>query len=274
MKRRQFLVSAAASSFLPPALHSKAQKKSPISMLERDPAGWVDIAPGPNLEGWTEYPWFDNFGDDWRHVKQWHMDRTTGILLCDGAKQGHSMFLHNREYADFIYHVEWRFSPRPGNYSGYNSGVLVRMLPETPTRKVMYQIETGSHPGHAGWLRGGSLENGELTVMNTRMFVAAHWQRVDPGFPRGWKPHVKTIAKRSDPAGLKGAYDVGIGAPVHPPGEWNYYEIVCRKHTIRVWTNGFPSSAANNVRIPKGRVGLEAEWHRIEFRNLKLKVLP
>ena len=278
MNRRNFLVSSAgALGLLAPTARS-AGEKTATTMLERDPKGWLDISPGPNLEGWTEYSWFDQRGDPnaWRHANQWHMDRKSGILLCDGHQEAHTMFLHDRELTDFIYHVEWRFSPakdKPAGYAGYNSGVLVRMLPERSTRKVMHQIETGSVPLHAGWLRGGSMENGALTIMDTKVMVDGKWQRVDPGFPKGWIPHVKSIDPASDPKGLRNAYEVGIQASVHPPSEWNAYEIVCRKSAIQVWTNGVESCRADNLKILEGLVGLEAEWHRIEFRNLRVKEL-
>lgn len=242
-------------------------------MLESDPRGWVDVSPGANLEGWTEYPWFGAEGEQWRWVNQWHMDSATGVLLCEGRKQGHTMFLRSEEFEDFIYHVEWRFTPIPGKRAGYNSGVLVRMLPEAADRKVMYQVETGATPDHVGWLRGGSLTDGTLTVMNTRVRMDGEWRRVDPGFPQAWGTHVKVAQSGSDTTGRGNAYDARIDAPVHPPGEWNCYEVVCKGNEIRVWTNGFESSFADNAQTLRGRIGLEAEGHPIEFRNLRVKEL-
>ncbi len=242
-------------------------------MLESDPEGWIDVSPGPRLEGWTEYPWFGTEGEQWRRVDQWHMDPAAGVLLCDGHPQGHTMFLRDEEYEDFIYHVEWRFTPIAGTGVGYNSGVLVRMLPETAERKVMYQVETGATPNRVGWLRGGSLADGTLTVMNTRVRMDGEWREVDPGFPRAWGRRVEVARPGADTTGRGTAYEARIDAPVHPPGEWNVYEIVCKGNTITVWTNGFESSFADNVRTSRGRIGLEAERYRIEFRNLRLKEL-
>ena len=242
-------------------------------MLESDPEGWTDVSPGTRLEGWTEYPWFGTEGEQWRHVNQWRLDPATGILQCDGHKQGHTMFLRNDEYADFIYHVEWRFAAIRGKRAGYNSGVLVRMLPEMTSHKVMYQVETGSTPDHVGWLRGGSLVDGSLTVMNTKVRMGGEWRQVDPGFPRAWGTHVKAVRSGSDTTGRGNAYDTSIDAPVNPPGEWNDYEVVCKGKTITVWTNGFESSFADNVETLRGRIGLEAEGYPIQFRNLRLKEL-
>jgi len=240
------------------------------ALVEREPEGWIDISPGPALEGWAEYPWFDQPGDAWRCAGQWHMDQRTGVLLCDGAANAHTMFLHERVLQDFVFHVEWRFTDGPGR-GRHNSGVLVRMLEETAERKVMHQVETGATPQHAGWLRGGSLERGLVTVLDTRVLGSAGWRRVDPGYPRGWRKHVTRVEPTSNPQGLESAYDVAIQAPVHPPGEWNSYEIECVGSRISVWTNGVPSSVAENCRVPRGRVGLEAEGHPIEFRRLRVR---
>jgi len=108
-------------------------------------------------------------------------------------------------------------------------------------------------------------------VLDTRVLTAGGWVRVDPGFPRGWQKHVRSVESSSNPIGLESAYDVAVQAPVHPPGEWNTYEVECAGSRICVWTNGVPSCRADNCRILRGRVGLEAEWHPIQFRRLRVK---
>jgi hypothetical protein len=278
MNRRSFIMASAGVLGSLPFYASGSRRKPAPTMLEKHPKGWIDVSPGPELQGWTEYKWFGVFGDDWRNAKQWHMNPDSGILLCDGLQplsKYHSMILMDREWKDFIFHVEWKFThlDQPTGYSGYNSGVFVRMKEETPDVKVMHQVETGSVLGHAGWLRGGTFDHGVLTVLDTHVWVDDEWRRVDPGFPGSWKPLVKSITPESDPKGLKSAYDVGIEGPVHPAGEWNTYEVTCQDSKISVQTNGVPSSYADNCQVPVGRIGLECEGHRIEFRNLRVKPL-
>lgn len=267
VKRRTLLAAALA----PLAGRLEAAGAAPPRDPDAD-AGWIDISPGPRLEGWTEYPWFDQAGDAWRRAGQWHMDTLTGVLRCDGAPDAHTMFLHERALGDFLLHVEWRFTgaAEPGRY---NSGVLLRMLPETAERKVMHQIETGATQTHAGWLRGGSLDAGVVCVLDSELLTPAGWRRVNPGYPKGWQRHVTSVDPASNPQGLSSAYDVAIQAPVRPPGEWNRYDVECVGSRIAVWTNGVASCRAGNCRIPRGRVGLEAEWHEIEFRRLRVKPL-
>ncbi len=59
---------------------------------------------------------------------------------------------------------------------------------------------------------------------------------------------------------------------VRAPGEWNTYELSARGRTISLWVNGAVTSEMT-VEVPRGYFGLEGEGFRIEFRNLKLKVL-
>lgn len=60
---------------------------------------------------------------------------------------------------------------------------------------------------------------------------------------------------------------------VKPPGQWNTYEITARGDQLTLWVNGAVTSEWQ-VRAARGFIGLEAERHHIEFRNLKLKPLP
>ena len=61
---------------------------------------------------------------------------------------------------------------------------------------------------------------------------------------------------------------------VKPAGEWNVYELRAEGPKLTLWVNGAVTTVLENLEVPKGYVGLEAEGYRIEFRNLKLKILP
>ncbi len=60
---------------------------------------------------------------------------------------------------------------------------------------------------------------------------------------------------------------------VKPAGQWNTMEITARGKTLTLWVNGAVTCRFTQCGLPEGRVGLEAEHYRIEFRNLKLKLL-
>ena len=99
---------------------------------------------------------------------------------------------------------------------------------------VWHQAQVGA--GDVGYLFGQTLVNGKVSAI---LF--------------GSKPKVNRIK---------------------PPGEWNVYEVRCEGPKITLWVNGGLSSEFDVPEVPKGYVGLEAEGFRIEFRNLKVKILP
>jgi hypothetical protein len=60
---------------------------------------------------------------------------------------------------------------------------------------------------------------------------------------------------------------------VRQAGEWNVYDIRCVGDTCTLAVNGEIVNTAK-VGLDKGYVGLEAEGYEIEFKDLKLRVLP
>jgi hypothetical protein len=60
---------------------------------------------------------------------------------------------------------------------------------------------------------------------------------------------------------------------IKPPGEWNTYEIRCQGPKITLSVNGEASAEFAAPEVPKGYLGLEAEGFRIEFRNVRYKLL-
>jgi len=61
---------------------------------------------------------------------------------------------------------------------------------------------------------------------------------------------------------------------VKPAGQWNTLEITARGKTLTLWVNGAVTCQFPDCAQEKGRVGVEGEGYRIEFRNLKVKELP
>jgi hypothetical protein len=60
---------------------------------------------------------------------------------------------------------------------------------------------------------------------------------------------------------------------VKPAGQWNTYELTCKGRNVTLWVNGAISNQWNACQVPRGYAGLEAEGWRIEFRNVKVKLL-
>jgi hypothetical protein len=125
------------------------------SALERDPTGWTDLLAhaGPKLEGWTRGPIPPAGRLNPR--SQWSLDQTTGHLVCEG-NGGHEWLRWDKELGDFIYHVEWRFTPVPGK-PRYNSGIYAR---NSADAQIWHQAQTGD--GSGGFLFGDTMVDGQL----------------------------------------------------------------------------------------------------------------
>jgi len=63
------------------------------------------------------------------------------------------------------------------------------------------------------------------------------------------------------------------GLRVKPAGEWNTLEITAQGKTLSLWVNGAVTCQFTGCGMEKGRLGLEGEGYRIEFRNLRVKEL-
>lgn len=61
--------------------------------------------------------------------------------------------------------------------------------------------------------------------------------------------------------------------PVKPAGEWNTFDIRCQGKDLILKVNGTVTSEFSECRNLKGYLGLEAEGSRIEFRNMRIKML-
>ncbi len=112
------------------------------SALDRDPTGWTDLLAdsGAELKGWTRatLPAADTLSER----SQWSLDPSTGILLCEG-NGGHDWLRFDKEQADFIFHVEWKFTPVSSGKKAYNSGIYVR---NSGDARVWHQAQVGNGP--------------------------------------------------------------------------------------------------------------------------------
>ncbi len=60
---------------------------------------------------------------------------------------------------------------------------------------------------------------------------------------------------------------------VKSAGQWNTLELTARGKALTLWSNGAVTCRFSDCGLERGRVGLEGEGYRIEFRNLKVKEL-
>jgi hypothetical protein len=83
---------------------------------------WIDMLPGPSISGWTRIAIPPD--KPVSQKQQWSVDPANRTLTCTGD-QGHEWLRYDaRQFDDFEYHVEWRFTPVSSPNPKYNSGVF------------------------------------------------------------------------------------------------------------------------------------------------------
>jgi hypothetical protein len=131
------------------------------SALEQNSDGWIDLLAeaGPELKGWTRVPIPAPPKGTLQEENQWSIDTKTGVLTCSG-KHGHEWLRYDREFSDFVYHVEWRYVPVEGK-AGYNSGMYGR---NSKDGTIWHQAQMGG--GSGGYLFGDTEQGRELKRVN------------------------------------------------------------------------------------------------------------
>lgn len=179
----------------------------------------------------------DNYKSEWTRVaipptnavtkvEQWHVDAAKKTIVCDG-NGGHDWLRFNKEFSDFRFHVEWKFTKIDGE-TKYNSGVFFR---NSEDGTIWHQAQT---------TLGGGYIFGETPVDGKKTFFNLEKQMTENR--------------------------------VKPAGEWNVYDIECRKETCTLAVNGKVVNTAK-VGVLKGYVGLESEGFQITFKNITLEEL-
>jgi hypothetical protein len=167
-----------------------------------------------------------------------------GMLVSEGTPPGH--LITDAAFADYRLTVEWRWPEQPGN-----CGVLVHT--STPRRlggMFPQSLEVQLQHGNAGdfWCIG---EDVTVPDMEARRGPRAEW-----GVDRGRR----RIANLTD-------------GSEKPPGEWNTMVIECRGDTVTVWVNRALVNQGTNCTASRGRIALQAEGTRCEFRRVELQPL-
>lgn len=199
---------------------------------------WKDLFNSRDLEGWIDV----NTSPETWSVRD-------GLLICTGKPIG--VMRSERQYENFILHIEWRHM-KPGG----NSGVFVwsegKPSPKIPLPKGMevqmleldwinQNPKKDGKPNHPGYISGELFGANGLTCI--------------PDNPRG---------KRSMATEFR----------CKPHGEWNTYDVVCVDGVVKLSINGKFVNGVKNSSVKKGFLCLESEGSEIHFRNIKIMELP
>jgi hypothetical protein len=164
-------------------------------------------------------------------TKTWSVNK--GLIRCEGRPAGYMRT--ESDYANYLFHVEWRWPERGGN-----SGVLVHMV--GPDKVWPKSLECQLASGSAGdfWVIGG-VECREHANKGKRV--------------RG--RNVRKLKKSSE----------------KPLGQWNAYDIICKDDWTVVLVNGVLQNVGTKCSVTSGKICLQSEGTPIEFRNIYIEPL-
>lgn len=129
------------------------------------------------------------------------------------------------------------------------------------------------------------IENGLLMLLggNSHLFTSKEYEDFVVRFE--WRPARKgynsgfylrggnQIQMAQGGAGMLFNYKNAKAVPkLHKaPGEWNEWEVTCQGSKVGLKVNGTLAWEIDDFKAKKGPLGIEAEGHPIDFRNLRIK---
>lgn len=197
---------------------------------------WKDLFNGKDLTGWTNV----NTDPDTWYVKD-------GLLICRGNPIG--VMRSDRQYENFLLHIEWRHME-----AGGNSGVF---------------IWSGAVPGDNRLPDGVEVQMLELDWVN---------QHIRDGV----KPPIAYVhgelfgvgGVETDPDNPRGTRSKSIENRALGRGQWNTYDVVAVDGVVKLSVNGKFVNGVRHSTQKKGYLCLESEGAEIHFRNIRILELP
>ena len=203
-----------------------------------NPFEFRDLFNGKDLSGWVNV----NTAKDTWSVRD-------GLLICSGQPIG--VMRTDRQYENFILHIEWRHME-----AGGNSGVFAWSEGTVPAgRRLPSGLEVQML--ELDWVNLHQDKNGKpqpIAYVHGELF-GAYDLKVDPDNPRGSRS--KSIENR-----CKGK------------GQWNVYDVVFVDGVVKLSVNGKFVNGVRHASVKKGYLCLESEGAEIHFRNIRIMELP
>ncbi|MDI1249349.1 MAG: DUF1080 domain-containing protein [Lacunisphaera sp.] len=139
-----------------------------------------------------------------------------------------------KDYSNYHLHVEWRWDKDAA--ANANSGVMVHVHGPDLVWPLCFECQLKT--GNAGQVVGMGLDIPDAPLQANR----------------------KRAPKLAD-------------SSEKPLGEWNTYEIFCRRDTVEVFVNGVRQNHVTSLPVSAGAIALQMEGCPIEFRNVWLEPL-
>lgn len=177
------------------------------------------------------------------------------VIYCTGKPV--SVIRTQKQYTNFELVCQWRHMKKAGN-----SGIFLWTIPES--------LERLKGPGLPQGVEVQVLDLGYKEAYEQGGKRKADWFTchgdVFPVGPVKFKPFppVAPNGKRSFPS-----KELSKGV-----GQWNHYYVRAINGEVRLWVNGEEVSGGTDISPRSGFVCLESEGSPVEFRNLKIRILP
>lgn len=198
---------------------------------------WKDLFNGKDLAGWVDV----NTSPETWSVKD-------GLLVCKGKPIG--VMRSDRQYENFILHIEWRHMEAGGNSGVFLWSDAIPQRSRLPLGMEVQMLELewpNLNRERDGSPRPIAYVHGEL--------FGAGGMKTTPDNPRGERS--KSIENRCK-----------------PKGEWNVYQVVAVDGVVKLSVNGKFVNGISKASVKKGYLCLESEGAEIHFRNIRIMELP
>ncbi len=203
-----------------------------------EPMQFRALFNGKDLSGWVNV----NTAKDTWSVRD-------GLLVCTGHPIG--VMRSDKQYENFILHVEWRHME-----AGGNSGTFIWSEGTVPAGKRLPKgLEVQML--ELDWVKLHKRDDGTLppiAYVHGEVFGANGLKTV-PDNPRGSRS--KSIENRCK-----------------PKGQWNTYVVVAVDGVVKLSVNGKFVNGISKASVKKGYICLESEGAEIHFRKIKIMELP
>ncbi|MGJ8634443.1 MAG: 3-keto-disaccharide hydrolase [Luteolibacter sp.] len=232
--------------------------------------GFVPLFDGKTLEGWKSAR--SKAEGDWGAFKIDEEEKAIHVYKGEeaGSKQGNDCLYTEKEYSRYVLKLEYkwvekRFAPRTdwdrdAGLLFHVHGNLKKVWP------LSMEMQIGETPGDSDNAINRRFHTGDLFVLGKNLRCKT--RRTD----KFYDPEAELVESRSCQTVL------GVEKP---HGEWNEMEIVvegAEKATFKL--NGevvfviqdlTQKIGGETVPLDKGRIGLQAEWAELMYRNIQIK---
>ena len=173
-----------------------------------------------------------------QNLDGWVIENDARFSVRDGllaVNKGTGWLRSEKEYGDFVFKLDFRFLEEKAN-----SGIFVRTGPTS-------KDDENGWPDNGYQVQCMDIISGERPCATMIPYGAPPFES---------KSDLETLAK-----------------VYRPTGEWNSYEIKCVGEELSVRLNGGLITTASKIKNLRGHLGIQAEHGRLEFRNLRIKVI-